>query len=747
MSNRLLVPSLLLALAACGGGGGTSGDVQGLQCPSQVSLIDTNDGSSGSLRLPAGVRGVAGSDYSTDRTRFWVRDNSMEALDTVNMILSSLAQTRYWEQTNAGSYRALVSNEERGGGGDRGNTGPSYEEWVIDSSRSDNGAPQVVKFWIAGDEGGSPNIIYGRLVVTAAPTDSDPIGQFTLNFKSLLESAAPTSTNTTFEGYLRTVVRTDGQVEVEFWNGQGDPDGTVALGQRAMRERAHAIVNKAAGTGRAYSERSFKENQGGSIFTETGEYQLQFNANYVARRDVANGNTLSVLDRNDYETRVYRYGFYNATTEAKVAQMSGFPVQDGDGRNGWAGFHGIWFPQNVTLTNGQTLYRRTFGSNTATPYTLVLVDGKLMKRTRSSITIADVVNEDMQYFSPSAGGELKVRFTGSDLVKFAQRVSGEWQVVEPPVSIANTFTTGQFLNFWSQARGSVELAWPASLSSSTPAYVWTMDNITADSTELANGDLTLNGYFHMLRANITSNQANFQSGQSPYLSDATSVSSGNQTYVFDKETMLLTLGGDPVTFAPGVSVTQGPGMFGLNCGPLFSSALSSLGDVANQTVSYDWQIGSNPWNKLQALRDAGGAYVQFDPPIRFSYVHDEDGSAFDGRTFFLQWDGSNLGGIPYEQNSEDNRYYPLLNVPSGTQVTSGGTNYKIKQLEGEQLMVAVGSPNTVYAAQGFDLDGQTITAPTATPYEDPAIGAKPTVTAAPLYVGGVSQASAGSNGG
>ena len=51
----------------------------------------------------------------------------------------------------------------------------------------------------------------------------------------------------------------------------------------------------------------------------------------------------------------------------------------------------------------------------------------------------------------------------------------------------------------------------------------------------------------------------------------------------------------------------------------------------------------------------------------------------------------------------------------------------------------------IYAAQGFDLDGQTITAPTGSPYEDPAIGAKPTVTAAPLYVGGVSQASGDGN--
>ena len=184
----------------------------------------------------------------------------------------------------------------------------------------------------------------------------------------------------------------------------------------------------------------------------------------------------------------------------------------------------------------------------------------------------------------------------------------------------------------------------------------------------------------------------------------------------------------------------GPGTFGLNCGPWFTTALGSFSDIAAQSTTYEWNIGPNPWNKLRALKDGNGAFVAFDPPKRFTYVHDENGSPFDGRTFFLEWDGTNLGGIPYEQG-DDGRYYPLFNIPTGTTVTSGGATYKIKQLEGEQFMVPVGSPNTVYTAQGFDLDGQTITAPTAAPWTDPAIGTRPTVTSAPRYVGGVAQGS------
>jgi hypothetical protein len=741
--RRLVLVPLFLGITACGGGSsGSTGSVQSLQGPQQVSIIDSSDGSSSSLRLPAGVRGVEGSDYNTDTTRFWVRDDSMAVLDTVNSILNSLQQTRYWEQTNAGAYRALVE-EVGGGGGERGNQGPAYEEWTVESTRADNNSPQVVKFWLSTEESMGQNIpstIYGRLTVSAEPTDAQPLGQFTLYFKNLPNTEPDTSANTMFEGYMRTVARTDGRSEVEFFMGHGDPDGSVGVGEMATRERVHVIGDPANDTGRAYAERRFVQNDGGQVYSDAGEYQLQFNADYVARRDVANGNTLDVLDRNDFTTRVFRYGVYDATTEERIEQLSGFPVQDADGKNGWAGFHGIWFPESVTLTNGQTVYRRTFGSNTTTPYTLVIAAGKLEKRTRSSITLADVLDEDMDYFSPSAGGELRVRFTGSDFVKVAERQNGEWQSLQNPVSIANTFTTGQWLNFWSQARGTIEFSWPANLTGAVPAYVWSSTVLTADSPELANGDLTLEGYFRLLRANITSNQANYQNSETPYLQDATSPSSGNQTYVFDRDTLLLTLGGNPVTLANGVTVTQGPGMGGLNCGPLFTSALSSFGDIQNQATTYEWSIGTNPWNQLRTLRDAEGDFVQFDPPTRFTYVHDEDGSAFDGRTFFLQWDGTNLGGIPFLRNEEDGRFYPQFNVPTGTVVSSGNASYKIKQLEGEQIMVSVNNPNTVYTAQGFDIDAETITEPTGTPYQDPAIGARPTVTAAPLYVGGVSQA-------
>lgn len=70
-------------------------------------------------------------------------------------------------------------------------------------------------------------------------------------------------------------------------------------------------------------------------------------------------------------------------------------------------------------------------------------------------------------------------------------------------------------------------------------------------------------------------------------------------------------------------------------------------------------------------------------------------------------------------------------------VDGQGTRYLVKMLEGEQRMNAVPNPSAVIAAQGFDLD-LTLTPPTSGD-EDPAVGARPVVTAPPKFIDGVVQ--------
>lgn len=736
LAARIAVPFTLLALTACsGGGGGSTGAVTGLQAPSQVTIIEAQGNSTAQVRLPGGVLGVGVTDYVADPTRFWIRDESMEALDTVNMILGYLHETNYWDDSvmNHGAYIAMVTQNDRGGDG-RGDNGPAYMKWTVESTRASDSAPQVVKFWLSEQSDGGPVIIYGRLTVTTEPTDSNPFGVFTLYFKQLPESSASTSTDTEFEGYMRSIARTDGQAEIEFYQREGDITQTPSVGQRFMRQRAHVIGDPTNDTGRAYTEWMMKENWG-SPQESSGEFNVQFNASYMGRKNLGDSSVV-VLDRNDFDSYVHRYGVYDATTETRSAMSGGFSLETANGDNGYVGYWGMWFPESVTLTDGTALYRRSYSDGSLTPYTAVVVPGRLEQRVRSTITLGDIKDEDLDTFSPTLGQEVRCRYDGTDLVCVALRQGNDWTTVTPPTSLAQFYTQGMYCNFYSQARGCVEFIWPATLNDSVSVNVWTSTTVTGSSAALAGGNLTLYGYSRRLKAGLTQNQANFLNGELPYLNDATNVNEG-QTYLFDATTLQLTLGGVPVTLASGVTVTQGPGMWGFDCGPMFTTQLGALSEMATQTTTYQWFTASE-WNQLRTVKDGNGQFVTFDQPIRFTYTHSEPGSPYDGRTFMLDWDGSNLGGIPYEQDSNTGQYRPLLNIPTGTTVTAGSSTYKLKQLEGEQFMVEVGDPSAVVTSEGFDLD-TAITAPDISFYTDPAIGDRPTVTTPPKFVGGVAQ--------
>lgn len=715
-----------------------SSSVSSLEVPAQVQFVDAQN--SGSLTLSPGVLAVT---YDEDPTQFWIHDDSMEALDTVNMILCSVQQTRFDHASvlNAGPYVALVACEERGGeqsGAGRGGDAATYERFVVDSKRAGPGDPHIVDFWLdtTAPDASTPAIIYGKVTITESPSDSRPFGAFEMHFKQLLASQAHDDPNVLMSGYLKTVDRDDNQAEFAFFNSSGDVTAAQTVGSQAFRQRAR-LVGMPGGAGRAYSENRYAYNPGTGTVVDGAENFVQFNSSYLARRSVTGSSVIKVFDRNDFNTSVYRYGVYNASTNQRVEQLSGFGVEDANGVHGWAGYHGLWFPSHVTLTDGATLTRRSYeqGGQDET-YLAVVVPGILEKRTRSNSTLGNLKNEDLEIFDPTSGTEIRVQWNGTDLMQVATRSGGSW-TTQTPASISSSYQTDDWLNFYSQSRGNVQLVWPASApTDNTVVHMWTHETITADSAEMANGNLTLYGYRNCLKPLLTSNQANFTSAETPFYPDATDVT-GVRTYTFNKNTLMLEISGSEVRLGDGVTVSGGPGQFGFECGPLFATSLSTLSEAASQTTTYTWRTGTNQWNQLRTIKTTGGAFVAFDPPMRMSYTHNEPtNTLYHGKTYSLEWTGSDLHGVPFSEGN-DNRWRPGFNIPSGTEVTVGNTTYKIKQLEGEQEMVEVGSPSTVIASQGFDLD-VILTAP-VDETQDPAIGAMPDLDEPPLFVAGVAQ--------
>ena len=92
------------------------------------------------------------SDYKADKTQTFVYEKSADALDTVNMILCMIGQTRADLMINTGNYKAQVDeNKCNERSGDSKSNNPSYKMFVVNSSRAD-GEPMIVKHWEPNDK-------------------------------------------------------------------------------------------------------------------------------------------------------------------------------------------------------------------------------------------------------------------------------------------------------------------------------------------------------------------------------------------------------------------------------------------------------------------------------------------------------------------------------------------------------------------------------------------------------------------
>jgi hypothetical protein len=753
--------SCSLWLVSCGGSGGTTGSATPLSVPSQMTIVEAQGGQAGNLRaggaqVPGVLYQTTGTDYDTDPTRIWVHDESMDPLDTINMILCMLDQTGYQDPTvlNTGPYVVLVNEsrcESRGadpsGGEQSQATGVvGYQEWTVDSRRESAGAPQTVRFWIDWDEdsgnGSFPARLYGRLVIHESPSASAPYGKFVLDFKLLDRQASHDGTDYIFRGTLSTVDRADGQAEYTFWMTEGDFDSTPAAGESARLVRARVVTDAAGSSGRAYSSVHEKRDEGMGLQTELRDYHLRFNDRYLARKKVDVAEQVEVFDRQNFDTYPWRYGLYRADTEARVALQSGFGVRTTAGHYGYVGYHGMWFPPEVTIQTGTELIRQSFDPNSGgTTYTAFVAKGKLEKRVRTASTLGNLKGESLRTHDHAAGTMLRVQWTGTDLVKTGvwNHSTRDWTPVDPPVSILGSYQPEQWVGLYSDARGEVNLVWPQSNpTDGTPVSIWTTSFITADSPELANGDLTLHAYYQMPRSQITLAQANYQNGQSPFFPDATNLGEG-KTYVFEKSSLTLLLQGAPVTLALGVDPTGGPSSGGIYGGPMVTSPLQNFADLNSQPVTYRWQTGTRDWNQLRVIKDGNGAFVAFDPPMVFFYTHDEPAKpTYHGKSYKLEYMGrGDLHGIPYFKEPGTNRWYAAFGIPSGTVLTNSTGSYLVKVLEAEQRMIAVQNPQQVITEQGLGLD-TTLTPPTDT-WTEPGIGAKPSVDAPPLYIDGQRQ--------
>jgi len=782
-------------LSSCGGGGGSAGSAGGdaagpasaLTVAEKVSVVDAqSEGGSGApARIRAAVRALslpADSDYNTDRATVYVQEQSVQSFNTVNEILCMVAQTRYDAMLNLGPYKAQIdmnlckgkdsasAGAQQSANQSSGANMPNYAFWTVDVSRDDNSAPQIIKVWIHEPSEGDydpDKLIYAKAVITEGTSATNPYGLFTINFDGYPVVNGVPSSQSMFNGILKTEM-SNGKVLLKFFQ-------TSSFEGNSGSEAA-ALDRSADGTSGGGTIQSLQL----SPSPRTKTFDIAYNSSNFHRVNAAAGKDFC-LSRTTFDESAWRYGVYDSNG-ARVLRNSGFPVrfsQSGQDVHGYIGYYGSWFPGDVTLSTGDSVYKQSYGpGGTEVRYEVLTAGGKLRKHSRSLLTLADITGIPLDYMEWTGTGndnQYRVLWNGATFTKVAQmnKTNWTWENLSSTVDIDLATLKFSELNFFSQAlSGNVQIK----LQGCSHNDGGTPSNPSDDTFSCTADDSTPVVSYSDVAVDpsdtVPATLACFENcpdisnldGSNPFLPftgyQPVAPSSATYTpYTFDNANMVLKSGSTAVV----ASTLDNAFQWGLMSGPLFDPSTANLDllrcpwdnntcpwqAMSNLPVFYSWETGPNNWNHLVAVKDpAQSTFVKFDPPLVLQYSH--TGNGYTNAKFSLQYDGfGNLNGIPGKCVNMDTganadcsqggpgssiRWVPEFTIPDGSVLTEGSNTYYAKALEKEQRMkkelgACVSLPVTSYADQ----------LPTASDWTDPALGTEPDVTGAPAVIGGVLQ--------
>ncbi len=760
-----------MLLTACGGGGGSSaGDnsdatVTGVEMPTSMSVVTaktTGDGLSKPLPSAAGVLQKNATDtdteYSTDPVNTYVYDASMESLGTVNMILCLMEQTRASDFINDGPYIALVDEDKCEQGQNQsssGSTGQSsggqttdYSNWVVESTRANNSAPQIVKIWIPGDDNAQHPMdgqsILVEVTATEGVSNSKPFGSFSMNFKGVVDASAfggPAGMEVeTMRGSLSTVDNSQGKPQFTFANVSGGAIPGSSISDFSMNEAANVILDDADGnSGQALTYFSETFNGPGGSESREAAFAIAFDSNYLLRGKDDNGDNLpdetSCKSRTDFDTQVWRYNLYHAVDGTfngrgvlggeRVALNSGFPFSY-DGNNdgiresyGFVGYHGVW-TENGTLNDGASITRFDYATDSTTDYTANVSAGKLIRRTANSALLNSFQGDEFQFWGQhptlNIHDQWLVTVNGSNQFEIigtfswgdngpesSTTIDHDGDPGTAEVAVAATLSPGNGENIWlwsDALGGNVVYVHDSSVAAGSRTVKFYGEEFVspADAQLFPSGisSVTLYCYDRCLMGGLTQNDVNAAgSDYDLYYSYAGAPRLYTLSTANGKLTLTDNSNGQEVSTV-GLDLSGIGYDWGINTGDMLTSPLANPSEpwlVYDQAITLRWETGNNDWNRLVTVRDAQGNVLSFDRPVQFNYTHitandANNDSSYDGKKLFLEYGGNGeLWGFPWTEDSETHRWHAAVTLKDGIILTDGANNtYLVKAVEKEQTM-------------------------------------------------------------
>jgi hypothetical protein len=723
-------------LTACGGGGSSSssGAVSGLNMPKTMSVVTSSDTGNRSSRGEFSEQARAGSHYETDSANVYVYDESMQALDTVNMILCLMDQTAATSMVNTGGYLALIDedkceqgqNQSSSGtqGQSAGGTVTTYNTWTVNSTRATSTSPQIVQMWVPGDAG-DPQIILPEMTASEGVSSSRPFGSFVMNFKGVLDANDDgVADSTKMKGTLRTLDNAQSKPQFSFFNIGGDALTGGSSGF-SFEESANVILDDATGTSGQALTRFVRGAQ------ET-KFAVAFDQNFLYRGKDTDGDNIidatQCLSRTLFDSQVWRYNVYHAadgtwngqsvTEEQRVSLNSGFSFTYASGNesmHGWLGYYGLWVEGDTNIPDASTISKYNYSTETSTDYTVRRSGGKLVRRTANTIDLTKLQGLTLSFWGEhpdysGAYGQWQISVDGGNDFQITGRTT--WGDSGPAVAttfdhdnnsgtgevaVAHTFAlaNNQWLGLWSESLGgSLQYVHDTGVAAGNrQATYYAQQFVNPDDAVFNSGSLTLYCYDRCLTGSLSQNDID---------TDSTTYNSGIEyAYTVSSTNGKIQIVDDLTTTvvdASALDLSSSNNQWGLSSGEMLTTQLANpanFWETYDAAVTYFWETGPNAWNRLTTVTDASDVVATFDRPVQFTYQHatanDANGDAtHDGATFLLQYEGEgNLHGFPWEEDSTTGRWYSAITLKDGTQLTDGSNNFKLKAMESEQTMQQV----------------------------------------------------------
>lgn len=671
-----------------------------------------------------------------------------------------------------------------------------YESFTVVSSREDNSSPQIVKMWI--HEKAQPQhqemdakVILGKLTITESKSDTNPYGMFQMDFIAFKEvGGQPVTDANFFKGTLKTERDSAGKIMLKLAFEENKVGRTGK--QQITLDRS---ADGATGSGSVYEY--WKE---GTNPAREMAFDIAFNSTHFFRKD--NTGSQVCLDRANFDESAWRFGLYDAAG-ARVKRNSGFSINtraDGTGAQGWVGFGGLWMNNTTTLESGATVYKFDYSSGASAPYTVFKAKGKLMKHTKKALTLGEIKGIPLDYYEqPMNGGQgtqYRVVWNAIDrtfdkIATMPQNCTGNCMWTDLASGQTISFGNLQWgeLNFWSQSLGG-EVRVPLTGCQQTfpadcvPGPFTYCQPTTACAQPLNTLEIVFFAQDLVYPTDTTVPAALACYDNCPAVDSATgeayqAMNSGPSstiatTYSFDSNTMVLK---DNASLPVVMTVPTTMNTWGIHTGALVADTLVNKNlldcnwdrdnDPATQpgicgwkarsvlNEFYTWQTGPDNWSQFTALKNADNTFLTFEPPLQVKYVHNKE--PFNGSTFMMEYSGfGQLNGIPgmcvnmdtgekidcsLSNGNNAIRWVPAFVIPSKqadgqlTSVTAGGVTYYVKPLEMEQRMKK--AADTTVCSNALTLTHFTL--PDISIWVNPDISTEPTVTTAPKVIGGVIQ--------